>query len=44
MVSSFVTAILSTYLWRIGLIDPSIIFVFAILTIVGAIGSKEERL
>jgi hypothetical protein len=44
MVSSFVTAILSTYLWRIGLIDPSIIFVFAILTIVGAIGSKEEKL
>ena len=44
MASSFITGVLSVYLWRIGLIDPWIIFAMIFLTIIGAIGGKEENL
>ena len=43
MVASFITATLSVYLWRIGMIDVGIIFILIVLTIVGAIGGKEEN-
>lgn len=44
MTSSFITMILSTYLWRIGLVEVWVLFVLITLTIVGAIGSKDEGL
>lgn len=44
MTSSFVTGVLSVFLWRIGIVDTWILFVLIALTIVGAIGSKEEQL
>lgn len=44
MVSSFICTILVTYLWRIGLVDVWVIFLLTVLTIVGAMGSKEENL
>ena len=44
MASSFITAILSTYLWRIGLVPLWTLFALIALTIIGAIGSKEEML
>ena len=44
MVSSFITGILSFYLWRISMIDTWVVMVLAVLTVIGAIGSKEEQL
>jgi hypothetical protein len=44
MTASFVTGVLSTYLWRIGLVPLWVLFVLVVLTIIGAIGSKEETL
>ena len=43
LVSSFITGILSVYLWRIGLIDAWIIFLMIALTIFGAIGSMSDK-
>lgn len=42
MASSFITGILSIYLWRIGLVDIWVIFLLTVLTIVGGLGSKDE--
>ncbi len=42
MSSSFITMIISTYLWRIGLVPIWVLFLLIVLTIVGALGSKEE--
>jgi len=44
LASSFITLVLSTYLWRISLIPLWPLFVLVALMVVGAIGSKEERL
>ena len=43
MVASFIAGVLSIYLWRMAMIDVSIVFILVILTIVGAIGAKEEN-
>lgn len=43
MASSFITGVLSVYLWRIGLIDVWVVFAMTIFTIIGTIGSKEEQ-
>ena len=43
MVASFITGVLSVFLWRIGMIDPWVIFLMTALTIVGALGAKEEN-
>ena len=43
MVASFITGVLSVYLWRIGMIDVSVVFILVVLTIVGALGGKEEN-
>ena len=40
MAASFITGVISVYLWRIALVDTWVIFVLIALTIVGAIGSK----
>ena len=44
MASSFITGVLSVYLWRVDLIPAWVIFVCAILTVFGAIGSKSESI
>ena len=43
MVSGFIGFIFSIYLFRLGLIHPVIIAVMIVLTVIGAIGSKEEN-
>ena len=43
MASSFITGVLSIFLWRINLIPLWVIFLLTVLTIIGAIGSKEEQ-
>jgi hypothetical protein len=42
-VSSFITGVLATYLWKLELVQPAVILVMAVLTIIGAIGGKEEN-
>ena len=42
MVSSFITFIFSIYFVRLGLVNPLVSIILIILTVVGAIGSKEE--
>lgn len=42
MVSSFITFIFSIYFVRLGEINPLVSIVLILLTIIGAIGSKEE--
>lgn len=42
MVASFICLVLSMYLLMLGAINPVVPFVMLILTIIGAIGSKEE--
>ena len=43
MTSSFITFILSVYLYRIGLIHPLVIFTLIVLTIIGVIGSGSDK-
>lgn len=43
LTSSFITFLLSIYLMRIGIINPIILVLLIVLTIIGAIGSKEEQ-
>ena len=40
--SSFITMVLGTYLWRIGLAPLWTLFALGLLTIIGVIGSKSE--
>jgi len=40
--SSFITFLLGTYLWRIGLAPTWSLFLLLALTIIGAIGSKSQ--
>lgn len=44
LASSFISLILSTYLWRIGLVPLWVLFTLIVLMVIGAIGSKEEQL
>lgn len=41
--SSFVTLILSTYLWRVGYVPLWCLFTLVVLLIIGLIGSKSEQ-
>lgn len=43
LTSSFICFILSIYLVRIGILNPIVSIILIVLTIVGAIGSKEDR-
>jgi len=43
MVSGFISFIFSIYLARLDMIHPVFIITFIILTIIGAIGSKQEQ-
>jgi len=42
--ASFISSIFAIWFWILGVLNPVIIFGLIILTIVGAIGSKEEGL
>lgn len=42
LTSSFISFIFSIYFVRLGMIHPVIVITLIILTIIGAIGSKEE--
>lgn len=42
MVSSFMTFIFSIYFLRMSMINPVVVFVLIVLTIIGALGSKNE--
>jgi hypothetical protein len=41
--SSFITLILSTYLWRVGYVPLWILFTLIALLILGLIGAKDEQ-
>ncbi len=41
--SSFITLILSTYLWRVGYVPLWSLFTLVVLLIIGLIGSKSEQ-
>ena len=43
MTSSFISFVFSIYLVRLDMIHPLFVFVLIILTIIGAIGSKQEQ-
>jgi len=43
MVSGFISFVFSIYLARLDLIHPLFILIFIFLTIIGAIGSKQEQ-
>jgi hypothetical protein len=43
LTSSFITFIFSVYFVRLGMINLTIVFVFVILTIIGAISSYNEN-
>lgn len=43
LTSGFISTIFSIYFARLDLIQPVVVFVFIALTIIGAIGSKQEN-
>jgi hypothetical protein len=42
LTSSFITFLFSIYFMRMSMINPVIVFVLIVLTIIGALGSKGE--
>jgi hypothetical protein len=43
-VASFITLTLAIYLWRLSMIDISVLFILLVLGVVGVLGGKEENL
>ena len=41
--ASFVTGVIAVYLWRVAMIDISVLFILVVITIIGVIGGKEEN-